>query len=85
MEIKEPVIREEENGDDDGIGGVDQGDQIPPLEDGPQLRRIIREHQPSTRYPCYEYILIVDGGGGGGGGSLKDFRKYSLKRIKTIG
>ena len=44
------------------MGGVDQGEQIPPLEEGPQLRRTTREHQPSTRYPSSEYILIADEG-----------------------
>ena len=61
------------------MGGVDQGKQILSLEKGPQLRRTTRERQPSTRYPSSEYILIVDEG------ELKDFRKYNLKRIKTVG
>ena len=36
--LKEPVIEEEESGDDSDTGGVDQGEQILPLEEGPQLR-----------------------------------------------
>ena len=48
--FEEPVIEEEENGDDSDTRGVDQGDQIPPLEEGPQLRQTTRELQPSTRY-----------------------------------
>ena len=44
------------------MGGVDQGEQIPPLEEEPQLRRTIREHQLSTRYPSLEYILITNEG-----------------------
>ena len=62
MELKEPVIEEEESGDDNDTRGVDQGEQIPPLEEGPQLRWTTRERQPSTRYPSLEYILILDGG-----------------------
>ena len=38
-ELEEPVIEEEESGDDSDMGGVDQGEQIPPLEEGPKLRR----------------------------------------------
>ena len=53
-ELEEPVIEEEESGDDSDTGGVDQGDQIPPIEEGPQLRRTTRECQPSTRYPSSE-------------------------------
>ena len=34
-ELKEPVIEEEESGDDSDMGGVDQGEQIPPLEEQP--------------------------------------------------
>ena len=34
-ELKELVIEEEESGDDSDMGGVDQGEQIPPLEEGP--------------------------------------------------
>ena len=41
--LKEPVIKEEENGDDSDTGGVDQREQIPPLEEGPQLRRTTRK------------------------------------------
>ena len=33
------------------MGGVDQGEQIPPIEKGPQLRRSTKECQTSTRYP----------------------------------
>ena len=62
MELEEPVIEEEESGDDSDMGGVDQGEQIPPLEEGPQLRQLTRERQPSIRYPSSEYILIVDEG-----------------------
>ena len=36
--LEEPVIEEEESGDDSDMGGIDQGEQIPPLEEGPQLR-----------------------------------------------
>ena len=61
-ELKVPVIEEEESGDDSDMRGVDQGEQIPPLEKGPQLRRTSRERQPCTRYPSLEYILIVDEG-----------------------
>ena len=63
-ELEEPEIKEKESGDDNETRGVDQGEQIPPLEEGPQLRRTNRECQPSTRYPSSEYILIVDEGGG---------------------
>ena len=62
MELEEPVIEVEESGDGCDMGGVDQGEQIPPLEEGPKLRRSTRECQPSTRYPSLEYILIADGG-----------------------
>ena len=55
-ELKEPVIKEEESGDDSDMGGVDQGEKIPPLEEGPQFRRT------TTRYPSSEYILIADEG-----------------------
>ena len=34
-ELEEPVIEEEKSGDDSDMGGVDQGEQIPPLEEGP--------------------------------------------------
>ena len=61
-ELEESVIKDEESGDDSDMGGVDQGEQIPPLEEGPHLRRATREHQPFTRYPSSEYILIVDEG-----------------------
>ena len=61
-EVEEPVINEEESGDDNDTRGVDQGEQIPPLEARPQLRRTTRERQPSTRYPSSEYILIADEG-----------------------
>ena len=36
--------------------------KIPIQEEGLQLRRTTREHQPSTRYPSSEYILIADEG-----------------------
>ena len=62
MELKKPVIEEEERGDDSDMGGVDRGEQIPPLEEGPQLRQTTRECQPSIRYPSLEYILIADEG-----------------------
>ena len=62
MELKKPVIEEEERGDDSDMGGVDQGEQIPPLEEGPQLRQTTRECQPSITYPSLEYILITDEG-----------------------
>ena len=42
--------------------GVYQGEQIPQLEEGPQLRWSTRECQPSTRYPSSKYILITDVG-----------------------
>ena len=61
-ELEEPVIEEEESGDDNDTGSVDQGEQIPSLEEGPQLIRSTRECQPSTRYPSSEYILIADEG-----------------------
>ena len=79
MKLEEPVIEEEESGDDSDTGGVDQGEQIPPLEYGPQLRRTTREHQPSTRYPSLEYILIADEE------SLNASKKYSLTETKTVG
>ena len=47
-----------ESGDDNDTRGVDQGEQIPPLEEGPQLRWAFRERRPSTRYPSSEYILF---------------------------
>ena len=62
-ELKEPVIEEEESGDDSDTGGVDQGEQITPLEEGPQLRQTTRKRQQSTRYPSLEYILIANEGG----------------------
>ena len=34
-ELEEPVIEEEESGDDNDTGGVDQWEHIPPLEEGP--------------------------------------------------
>ena len=61
-ELEEPVIEEEESCDDSETRGVDKGEQIPPLEEGPQLRRSTRERQPSTRYPSSDHILIVDEG-----------------------
>ena len=60
MELEEPVIEKKESGDDNDTRGVDQGEHIPLLEEGPQLRRATREHQQSTRHPSSEYILIVD-------------------------
>ena len=60
--LEEPIIEEEESGVDSDMGGVDQGEQIPLLEEEPQMRWITREHQPSTRYPSSESILIVDEG-----------------------
>ena len=62
MKLEEPVIEEEESGDDSDTGGGCQGKQIPQLEEGPQLRWITRERQPSTRHPSLEYILIADEG-----------------------
>ena len=62
MELEEPVIEEEESGDDSDMGGVDQGEKIPLLEEGPYLRRSTRECQPSIRYLSSEYILIADEG-----------------------
>ena len=50
-ELEEPVIENEESGDDSDMGGVDQGEQIAQLEEGPQLRRTTKERQPYTRYP----------------------------------
>ena len=32
MELEEPIIEEEESGDDSDMGGVDQGEKIPQLE-----------------------------------------------------
>ena len=60
--LEEPVIKEEESNDDSDTRGVDQAVQIPPLEEGPQLRRKIKERQPFTRYQSSEYILIADTG-----------------------
>ena len=57
--IEELAIGDEENVHDSNIG-VDQGEQTPPLEEGPQLRRTTRKHRPSTRYLNFEYILITD-------------------------
>ena len=34
-ELEEPIIEEEESGDDSDTGGVDQGEQIPSLDEGP--------------------------------------------------
>ena len=62
-ELEEPVIEEEESGDDSDTRGVDQGEKISPLEEGPQFRWTTRERQPSTRYPSSEYILISNEGG----------------------
>ena len=62
MELEEPVIKEEESGDNSDTRGVYQGKQIPPLEEGPQLRQKTRERHPFTRYPSSEYILIADEG-----------------------
>ena len=62
VELKEPVIEEEESDDDSDTKGVDQGEQIPPLEERPQLRQATSEHQSSTRYPSSEYILIANEG-----------------------
>ena len=45
MELEEPVIEEKESSDDNDTRGFDQGEHIPPLEEGPQLRRTTREHQ----------------------------------------
>ena len=42
-ELKEPVIEEEESGDDSDTGSVDQRKQTPLWEVGPQLRRTTRE------------------------------------------
>ena len=61
-ELEEPVIKEEESGDDSNMRGVDQGEQIPSLEERPQLRQTTRERQPSTMYQSLEYILIADKG-----------------------
>ena len=33
--LEELVIKEEESGDDSDMEGVDQGEKIPPLEEGP--------------------------------------------------
>ena len=46
-ELEEPVIEEEESGDDSDTRGVDQGELIPLLEEGPQLRRTTKEIQPT--------------------------------------
>ena len=32
----------------------------PPIE--PELRRSTREQWPSTKYPPYEYVMLIDGG-----------------------
>ena len=62
-ELEELVIEKEENsGDNSDTTGVDQGEQIPPLEERSQFRWTSRERQPSTRYPSLEYILITDEG-----------------------
>ena len=60
-ELEERVIEEEESSDDSDTRGVDQGGggKIPLLEEGPLLRQTTRKHQPSTRYPSSEYILIA--------------------------
>ena len=42
-ELEEPIIEEEESCDDSDTRGVDKGEQISPLEEGPQLRRSTRE------------------------------------------
>ena len=34
-ELEEPIIEEEESGDDSDTGGVDQGEQIPLLDERP--------------------------------------------------
>ena len=60
--LEEPVIEEEESGDDSDMGGVDQGEQIPPIEEWPQLRQTTRERQQSTGYPSSECTLIADEG-----------------------
>ena len=39
-----------------------RGEQIPPLEEEPQLRRTTSKRQPSIRYPISEYILILGEG-----------------------
>ena len=61
-ELEEPVIVGEESGDDGDMEGVDQGEKIPLLEEGPQFRQTTRERQPPTRYPSSEYILNADEG-----------------------
>ena len=55
-----------ENEDDPTIDDFDQTEQVdeelplPPYE--PPLRRSTRVHQPSTRYPPNEYVMLIDGG-----------------------
>ena len=44
-ELEELVIEEEESGDDSDMRGVDQGKQILPLEEGPQLRGELESFQ----------------------------------------
>ena len=61
-ELEEPIIEEEESGDDNDTGGVNQEEKIPPLDKGPQLIWSTKECQPSIRYPSSEYILIADKG-----------------------
>ena len=63
QEEEEPVVGDQETTVDEE--GVEQGEPenpVPPEEVGPPLRRSSREHQPSTRYPSSDYILITDEG-----------------------
>ena len=57
--LEEQVVEEEESGDDNDTRAINQGEQIPSLEEGPQLRQTTKEHQPSTTYPSSEHILIA--------------------------
>ena len=58
-------------------GEVDKGERIPPLEEGPQLRRTTRERQPSTRFPSSKYILIADEG------ELESFQEVQSHKDKN--
>ena len=41
--------------------GVEQGEQLPPLEMvKPQVRRTTRKHRPLTRYPTSENTMITE-------------------------
>ena len=52
------------DGDDvQDIEDVEQREQpVPPEMEEPQVRRSIRKHRPSTRYPSSKYNLLTDKG-----------------------